>query len=95
MTQFHALTAAEVEGTKKAIKSLSSQGWAIPILANLDRAGGIKIETMPLLFEIRFAAALLRAGVVPPRRKRGEEPASAYPAGSAGAVSRGNARWPG
>jgi len=65
MTQFHALTAAEVEGTKKAIKSLSSQGWAIPILANLDRAGGIKIETMPLLFEIRFAAALLRAGVVP------------------------------
>jgi len=65
MTQFHALTGAEVEGTKTAIKSLSGQGWATPILANLERAGGIKIETMPLLFEIRFAAALLRAGVVP------------------------------
>jgi hypothetical protein len=65
MTQFHTLTGSEVEATKAAIKRLSGLGWATPILANLERAGGIKVDTMPLLFEIRFAAALLRAGVVP------------------------------
>ena len=43
----------EVEGTKDAISELSNVLWATPVLARLERAGGIKSENMPLMFEVR------------------------------------------
>lgn len=52
----------EVEGTKDAISELSSVLWATPVLARLERAGGIKSENMPLMFEVRYARELFRAG---------------------------------
>lgn len=56
------LTTAEAEYTSKAIDSLSGQQWAQPIINRLSQAGGISAKNMPLMFEVRFAYELHRAG---------------------------------
>jgi hypothetical protein len=53
----------EVQRTKCAIEVLAKVPWATPVLARLRRAGGIKAENMPLMFEVRFAEELHRAGI--------------------------------
>lgn len=58
------LTLKEVQGTKRALAALSSTPWARPLIARLEDSGGIKAENMPLMFEVRFAHELLRAGVI-------------------------------
>jgi hypothetical protein len=57
------LRSTEVDGTKRAMEALAKVPWAKPVLARLRRAGGIKPENMPLMFEVRFAEELHRAGV--------------------------------
>jgi len=57
------LTSKEAHRTERAIAELSAVPWARPILARLEDAGGIKSENMPLMFEVRFAQELHRAGV--------------------------------
>ena len=46
------------------VAELSMVEWAQPLLTRLSTAGGIKPENMPLMFEVRFAHELHRAGVV-------------------------------
>lgn len=58
------LTLKEAQGTEGALDALSSAPWARPLIARLEDSGGIKAENMPLMFEVRFAHDLLRAGVV-------------------------------
>ena len=58
------LNAPEVEFTQHAIDALKSVSWAQPVLERLRQAGGLKSENMPLMFEVRFAYELHRAGKV-------------------------------
>ena len=57
------LRSKEAERTQRAMVSLSSVAWAQPVLARLERAGGVKSENMPLMFEVRFADEIHRAGI--------------------------------
>jgi len=57
------LTLREKQQTERAIAKLSTVAWARPMLTRLHAAGGIKADTMPLMFEVRFAYELHRAGV--------------------------------
>jgi hypothetical protein len=57
------LKAKEAEYTQHAIDELSSVSWATPLLSRLQSAGGLKSENMPIMFEVRFAYELHRAGV--------------------------------
>jgi hypothetical protein len=52
----------ELDRTKRALEDLSTVSWAKPLLQRLERAGGIRQETMPLMFEVRYAHELLLAG---------------------------------
>lgn len=54
----------EAEFTKQAIVALNGITWAKPVLERLKQAGGLKSENMPLMFEVRFAYELHRAGKV-------------------------------
>lgn len=58
------LTSREAEFTAKAIEALKGVGWAQPVLGRLELSGGLKSENMPLMFEVRFAYELHRAGEV-------------------------------
>jgi hypothetical protein len=58
------LTTSEAEYTNQAINELKMISWAQPVLDRLSQAGGIKSENMPLMFEVRFAYELHRAGKV-------------------------------
>lgn len=58
------LTLKEAQCTERALAALSSSPWARPLIARLETSGGIKPENMPLMFEVRFARELQRAGVV-------------------------------
>jgi hypothetical protein len=57
------LLTTEVQRTKRAIADLSEVSWAQPLLSRLDKAGGIKPENMPLMFEVRFAQELHHTGI--------------------------------
>lgn len=57
------LTSDEARRTERALARLAEVSWAQPVIARLDRAGGMKSENMPLMFEVRFADELHRAGV--------------------------------
>jgi hypothetical protein len=57
------LMGREAQRTQLAMQSLASVHWAEPLLNRLDRAGGLKSENMPLMFEVRYADALHRAGI--------------------------------
>jgi hypothetical protein len=56
------LTSSEAEFTERAIASLKDVAWARPVLERLQKSGGLKSENMPLMFEVRFAYELHRAG---------------------------------
>jgi hypothetical protein len=58
------LTTQEVEFTRRAIGVLSNAPWANPLLSRLRKRGGIKRENMPLMFEVRYAYELHRAGLM-------------------------------
>ena len=58
------LTSREAEFTEGAIKALRGIVWAQPVLNRLQQAGGLKSENMPLMFEVRFAYELHRAGKI-------------------------------
>ena len=58
------LRSTECDYTQRAIDALQSVSWAAPLLNNLRRAGGLQPENKPLMFEVRFAFELYRAGVV-------------------------------
>jgi hypothetical protein len=57
------LNSKEAQRTERAIRELSEVIWARPVLDRLKRAGGIKSDNMPLMFEVRFAHELYLAGV--------------------------------
>lgn len=56
------LTLKEAKYCERAIGELEGVQWARPLLDRIQRAGGIKNETKPLLFELRFAYELNRLG---------------------------------
>lgn len=58
------LTSREAKFTATAIEALKGINWAQPVLNRLQQAGGLKSENMPLMFEVRFAYELHRAGKV-------------------------------
>lgn len=57
------LTSKEANRTQRAITELSTVPWTKPLLLRLENAGGLRSENMPLMFEVRFAHELYRAGV--------------------------------
>ena len=57
------LNTKEAHRTENAIADLSNVTWAEPLLSRLNKADGIKSENMPLMFEVRFAHELYRAGI--------------------------------
>ncbi len=54
----------EVEYTQKAIDKLKNISWAKPILNCFYEAGGFRSDNMPLMFEIRFAYEIHKAGCI-------------------------------
>jgi hypothetical protein len=58
------LTKREAEFTEQAIVALNGIEWARPVLERLQQAIGPKSENMPLMFEVRVAYELHRAGKV-------------------------------
>jgi len=58
------LTKKEAEFTERAIEALKDAAWAQPVIERLQQAGGLKSENMSLMFEVRFAYELHRAGKV-------------------------------
>lgn len=63
MWSFGDLTSREEKFTQRAIEALSDVSWAKPLLNRLHRAGGLKTENLPLMFEVRFAFELHRTGL--------------------------------
>lgn len=59
------LTKPEAEYTMHAIGVLGTLPWAQSLLRRVHAAGGITSANKPLLFEVRFALELHRAGVIP------------------------------
>lgn len=57
------LSAKEADYLSKTMSALKIVPWAKPLLDRISQSGGLKSETMPLLFEARFAYELHRAGV--------------------------------
>jgi hypothetical protein len=57
------LRSTEEQQTKRAIRELSGVKWAQPLLLRLESNGGLRSENMPLMFEVRYAYELHRAGV--------------------------------
>lgn len=51
--------------TKRAVKELSSAGWAQPLLRRFEQAGGMCHAAKPIMFEVRYAYELHRAGIEP------------------------------
>ncbi len=58
------LTTEEGEAAQDAISELNDVRWIEPLLRSIQDNGGVTRNTMPLLFELRFAHALHRAGVM-------------------------------
>lgn len=56
------LSTVEAEATERAIETLTDVAWASPVVAHLEEAGGFSSENKPLMFEVRYAAALHVAG---------------------------------
>src|SRR5438876_9617268 len=59
------LTPNEAEFTQRAMDALANVVWAKPLLRRVAAAGGLVASAMPLLFEVRFAYELHRAGTAP------------------------------
>jgi hypothetical protein len=59
----HILTLREAKLTQRAIDALRGVQWAEPLLARLDKNGGVIQANKPLLFEVRFAFELHVAGL--------------------------------
>ncbi|OGP80685.1 MAG: hypothetical protein A2Z08_10690 [Deltaproteobacteria bacterium RBG_16_54_11] len=57
------LSSQEAEYTKTAIEELKEIEWAKPLLSKIQKNGGLCSETMPLLFEVRFAYELYKANI--------------------------------
>lgn len=56
------MTRGEFDRTQRALEALSTVSWAEPLSLRLERAGGIRPENMPLMFEVRYAHELFLAG---------------------------------
>lgn len=56
------LTTREVDFTQRAMDVLATVTWAEPLLRRVADAGGLVASAMPLLFEVRFAYEIHRAG---------------------------------
>lgn len=59
------LSRDEAEFTLGIMVELRDQAWAAPILAGINDNGGVIQPNKDRLFELRFAHALQRAGIVP------------------------------
>jgi hypothetical protein len=56
------LTTREAKFTNQALDVLAAVTWARPLLLRVADAGGLVASAMPLLFEVRFAYEIHRAG---------------------------------
>lgn len=59
------LTTREAEYTQGALAALCDVEWAAPLIRRVKEAGGLVAGAKPLLFEVRFANELHRAGATP------------------------------
>lgn len=57
------LSSQEAEYTKKAIDELRNVKWAEPLINKINKNGGMRSDTMPLLFEARFAYQLHKTSI--------------------------------
>lgn len=57
------LTSREAEYCKQLLCEFDGVQWVRPLLNRIERAGGIRYESKPLLFELRFAYELHRLGL--------------------------------
>ncbi len=59
------LSEREARAMERVLPELSSVTWAKPLVDRIERDGGLCSDNMPLLFEARFAHALLNQGPAP------------------------------
>jgi hypothetical protein len=62
---FDTFTGAESDLMTAIIADVKNEAWAKPIIAAIDRNGGLRGANKPLFFELRFGHALKKAGVNP------------------------------
>jgi hypothetical protein len=67
-----ALTQAEAHSAQAIMRGLAAEPWAQPLLAAIADNGGLIRANKSFLFELRFAAALVAAGIVPQYEVAGE-----------------------
>lgn len=64
--RWHVLTGSEAARCKACIKQLSTVSWAKKLLSNIESNGGVLSDNArPLLFELRFAAEMANANILP------------------------------
>ncbi|MCZ2903313.1 hypothetical protein [Burkholderia thailandensis] len=65
------LSEREGQAMQQVLPELLAVAWAKPLAERIDRDGGLNTDNMPLLFEARFAHALLQQGLTPEYEYRG------------------------
>lgn len=69
---FDCLSLREVEFAMTIMDELQKAAWATPLISAIQTSGGMVYANKPKLFELRFAYALHRAGIVPQYEIPGE-----------------------
>lgn len=59
------LTVQEADYARLILKALKSASWAAPLLREIDQRGGVTKANQPMLFELRIAYELFKAGLMP------------------------------
>jgi hypothetical protein len=59
------LTVQEAEYARLILQELKAAPWAFPLLREIGRRGGVTTKNQPMLFELRIAYELYRAGLSP------------------------------
>ncbi|WP_068878796.1 MULTISPECIES: hypothetical protein [unclassified Phenylobacterium] len=67
-----ALSQAEGDFMQQVLAEMDGAAWARPLVEALEKAGGICRENKSFLFELRFARALMLAGLEPAYEVQGE-----------------------
>ncbi|GEM_PF-1470656 len=73
--RWHILTGSEADRCRACVEQLSPVTWAKPLLKAIESNGGLLSDNArPLLFELRFAAEMANANIVPIYEFAGLEP---------------------
>ncbi len=63
--RFIGLTKQEADDARQIIEELKTVAWAAPLLLEIKRRGGVTEKNQPMLFELRIAYQLHKAGLKP------------------------------